>query len=89
MGRRTLLADVVNATCPDALDSAIMAAHEADDRHRLSALYLQAGELKLAAGDVDAACFLFTQSYVYGLDGGNDEASRAAHQHLIKHGRDS
>ncbi len=72
-----------------ALDTAIMAAHDADDRARLSALYLQAGELKLAEGDVNAACFLFTQAYVYGLDGGNDEARHAAHTHLVKHGRDA
>ena len=88
MGCRALLANLVNAPSPAELNRAIMAAHDADDRHLLSMLYLQAGEMKLTAGDIDAACFLFTQSHVYGLDGGNEEASHAAHRHLVKQGRD-
>lgn len=65
-----------------------MAAHAADDRFTLSSLYLNAGELKLADGSIDAACFLFTQAYVYGLDAGNEAATTAARKALVKHGRD-
>lgn len=65
-----------------------MAAHAADDRFSLSGLYLEAGELKLADDNIDAACFLFTQAYVYGLDAGNEAAGSAARRALVKHGRD-
>ena len=66
----------------------ILAAHTADDRAALSALYLEAGELKGAAGDLAAACFLFTQAYVYGLDSGAAGPRNHAHAKLVRYGRE-
>ena len=71
---------------PD-LDDEIMQAHAIDDRYRLCSLYLKAGEVKEADGDADAACFLYTQSYVYGLETGNDDRDKARAR-LVAHGRD-
>ena len=70
------------------LDDEIMLAHDAEDNERLSALYLKAGQVKESGGNIDAACFLFTQAYVYGLDGGNRQASQEARARLVAHGRD-
>lgn len=69
------------------LDDEIMQAHARNDRHRLCTLYLKAGEMKEAAGELDAACFLFTQAYVYGLETGNSDCSKARAK-LVAHGRD-
>lgn len=69
------------------LDDEIMQAHGKDDRHRLCGLYLKAGEVKEAAGEIDAACFLFTQAYVYGLETGNEDRMKAQAK-LIAYGRD-
>lgn len=71
---------------PD-LDDEIIEAHSDDDRHRLCTLYLKAGEVKEATGDIDAACFLLTQAYVYGLETGNKDCARARAK-LVAHGRD-
>ena len=71
---------------PD-LDDEIMQAHACDDRHRLCSLYLMAGEIKEAAGETDAACFFYTQSFVYGLETGNEDRD-AAHARLVALGRE-
>ena len=70
------------------LEADIVRAHDTDDRHRLCTLYLKAGELLEADGDIDAACFLFTHAYVFGLDSGNQDDCRAARAKLVMHGRD-
>ncbi len=75
-------------TGPADLDKRIMAAHAADDRAALAALYLEAGELKETKGDIAAACFLFTQAYVYGLDSGAAAARDHAHAKLVHYRRD-
>ena len=66
----------------------LLAAHAARDTARLPALYNQAGLLREAAGDIDAACFFFTLAYVYGLDAGDDETAASAHARLVAHGRE-
>ena len=71
-----------------ALDRRIKAAHAADDRAALSTLYLKAGELKEAEGDIAAACFLYTQAYVFGLDSRAVEARDLAHAKLVRYGRE-
>ena len=69
------------------LDEEILSAHASDDRFRLCTLYLKAGELKQSEGDTEAACFLFTQAYVYGLETGNAD-KEAARARLVAHGRE-
>ena len=64
-----------------------MQAHAGDDRHRLCTLYLKAGTVKEAAGEIDAACFLFTQAYVYGLETGNEDRAKVQAR-LIAYGRE-
>lgn len=52
---------------PDArlLDARLLEAHARGDRAALVTLYAEAGA---TAGSVDAACFYYTQAYVYGLE---------------------
>ena len=70
------------------LDCRILAAHAADDRVALAKLYLEAGEMMDANGDLAAACFLYTQAYVFGLESGAAEARDHAHAKLVRYGRD-
>ncbi len=70
------------------LDEEIVQAHLADERHRLCTLYMKAGEIKEAAGEIDAACFLFTQAYVFGLDSDNRKDRNRARAKLVAYGRD-
>jgi predicted ATPase len=69
------------------LEKQILDAHARDDHDQLCRLYLQAGQLKEAGSEIDAACFLYTQAYVYGLETGNP-ALREAHQRLVRYGRE-
>ena len=66
----------------------LLAAHAARDTARLPGLYDEAGRLREAAGDIDAACFFFTLAYVYGLDAGDEAVAAAAHARLVAHGRE-
>jgi len=70
------------------LQRALLAAYAARDIARLPGLYNEAGLLREAAGDIDAACFFFTLAYVYGLDAGDEETASAAHARLVAHGRE-
>ena len=47
------------------LDTRLLAAHAADDRRALVALYTEAAD---CANSVDAACFYLTHAYVFGLE---------------------
>lgn len=58
------------------LDTALLAAHAAQDGPRLAQLYGEAADLLIAAGDADAACFFWTQAYVFALEAGAQEADR-------------
>ncbi len=55
------------------LDARLLAAHARGDQAALVTLYAQAGE---AAGSVDAACFFYTQAYIYGLELGHPDVPR-------------
>ncbi|MCB1387204.1 MAG: hypothetical protein KDJ80_14805 [Nitratireductor sp.] len=70
------------------LDAALVAAHEADDKAALVRLYRQAGEASEAGGNIDAACFFYTQAYVFALESG-DPARAALLAKLAAHGRDA
>ena len=56
------------------LDTALRDAHHTGDAVRISALYGRAGDLFDAAGDIDAACFFYTQAYVFALEAGLRDA---------------
>ncbi len=55
------------------LDRRLLAAHAADDRAALVALYGEAAE---RATDSDGAAFYLTHAYVFALETGSDEADR-------------
>ena len=67
-----------------ALDAALIAAHEADDRPLLVQLYTRAAD---QAGDLDTECFFLTQAYVFALQIGAPEAG-TLHARLLAHGRE-
>ena len=69
------------------LDTQLLQAHEAGDREALWRLYLQAGEAREAAQDIDAACFYFTHAFVFALEAGSPEAA-LINQKLVKYGRE-
>jgi len=69
------------------VDTALLAAHAANDKPALVRLYRQAGEMMLARGEVNAGCFYLTHAYIFALDCGAAEASQI-HQTLIAHGRE-
>lgn len=62
------------ARSPDALDKALLEAHAAGDGPRLASLYGEAAERFNAMGDIDAACFYWTQALIFSLEAGLDEA---------------
>jgi hypothetical protein len=70
-----------------ALDVALIAAHEAEDRPRLVALYTTAADGAEAAGDIDAACFYLTHAYVFALQAGDPRAA-GLHARLKARGRE-
>ena len=72
----------------EALEAALLDAHEHGDHHALVTLYKEAGTLKEQAGDIDAACFYYTHAYVYALETG-DAASQDLLGKLVSHGRDA
>ncbi|MGF1477059.1 MAG: hypothetical protein ACFB6S_16060 [Geminicoccaceae bacterium] len=61
----------------------------ANDRafDRLAKIYLLAGESWSAKGDIDQACFFWTQAYVLALDAGNESVSIVAGTRLMERGR--
>ncbi len=54
-----------------ALDNALLAAHAADDRAGLVALYTQAAD---QANAIEATSFYLTHAYVFALEAGLDQA---------------
>lgn len=55
------------------LDAALLAAHAKQDAGTLIGLYAQAGEA-VQAQDADAACFYFTQAFIFALEAGDPRA---------------
>lgn len=50
------------------LDEDIIDGHLRSDGCRLAELYYKAGSIMEARGDTEAACFFYTQGYVFALD---------------------
>ncbi len=70
------------------LQQEMLEAHEEDDLSALPALYLAAAQLRESQNDVDAACFFYTQAYVYALDCGDRSVADTARSRLRRHGRE-
>ncbi|MEM9138748.1 MAG: hypothetical protein AAGB15_02870 [Pseudomonadota bacterium] len=70
-----------------ALEAAILAAHEAEDREALARLYGRAADLAEADGDIDACCFFLTYAYVFALQADTPEAP-SLHARLMAYGRE-
>ncbi len=51
----------------DRLDADILAWHETNSAAELAYGYRTGGQDAVLRGDIDAACFLFTQAYVFAL----------------------
>lgn len=66
------------------LDTRLIAAHTAEDRRALVALYAEAAD---SANDLDAACFYLTHAYVFALETGHPRAGHL-HKALCRHGRE-
>lgn len=67
----------------DTLNTALLAAHAADDKAALVTLYTQAAD---AAPDINTACFFLTHAYIFALELGHP-ASAALHARLAAHKR--
>ncbi len=67
------------------LDTRMLAAHAAGDRHALIGLYAEAAD---RMNDLDAACFFLTHAYVFALEAGAAEAARL-HARLKARGREA
>lgn len=68
----------------NALDAALLAAHAADDRPKLIALYTQAAN---EAATAEAEGFYLTHAYVFALEAGHP-AAPALRERLVKAGRE-
>lgn len=68
-----------------ALDAALLAAHAADDRAALVALYTQAAA---SAATETAAAFYLTHAWIFALDAG-DPTAGTLHARLVAMGRDT
>jgi len=71
----------------EALDTALIAAHEARDGSALVGLYVEAADSAEAGGAIDAACFYLTQAYVFALQTGDARAA-GLHARLKARGRE-
>ena len=70
----------------DALNSALLKAHEDDDKDELVKLYTLAADLTEKEHDLDASCFYLTHAFVFALEQGNVEAFKL-NKRLAKHNR--
>lgn len=73
---------------PHELDAALIAAHGSRDADQIASLFALAGERASAKGEMDAACFFWTQGYIWALEAGNPIAAQL-HRALKDQGRES
>jgi len=71
----------------DALDDAIKQAHGAGRLDNLATHYARGAALYERQGETDAACFFWTQAYVFALDAGIDPLAEAMRAKLAAFGR--
>ena len=70
----------------EALDLALLDAHERGNLSELIRLYTAAGDAAEQDNDVDAACFYLTHAFVFALESGAPEAD-PLNKRLSDHGR--
>ncbi|MDF9301981.1 hypothetical protein P5P81_05345 [Tritonibacter mobilis] len=70
----------------DALEKALLAAHDADDTNGLVDLYTLAADQAEQTQDIDAACFYLTHAFVFALESGNSSA-QVLNKRLADRGR--
>ncbi len=70
------------------LNMRILAGHASGDFAGLSDLYAEAGLNAEANGEIDRACFFFTQAYVFALDAGSTAAAADLRAKLVSYGRE-
>ncbi len=58
----------------EALNSALLKAHDSDDIPALIGLYARATDAAEAAGDVDRAAFFATHAWIFALEAGDARA---------------
>lgn len=71
----------------DALETSIQTDHAAGNLADLARHYADGAALYEGQGEVDAACFFWTQAYVLALDAGIDALVQAMHAKLDRFGR--
>ncbi len=71
----------------DRLEAAIQADFQADNLAGLARSYAKGASLYEQQGEVEAACFFWTQAYVLALDAGADQLAEAMHGKLDAFGR--
>lgn len=71
----------------DALEASIQTDHAAGNLGNLARNYAEGAALYEGQGEVDAACFFWTQAYVLALDAGIDPLAQAMHAKLDRSGR--
>ncbi|MEO0619775.1 MAG: hypothetical protein AAFZ01_10925 [Pseudomonadota bacterium] len=72
-----------------ALEHHILEAHSGPDLPGLARGYRRGGDDAFARGEIDAACFLFTQAYVFALKAGLLEFAEELRAVLMHHGREA
>ena len=70
--------------CDEPLEHDLLKAHTEKDSFKLCALYAKAADRQC---DVNTACFLATQAYIFGLQS-NNPLVESLHAFLKKHGRE-
>ncbi len=71
----------------DRLNTSILEAHGAGRLEKLAAGYAEGGALYERQGETDAACFFWTQAYVFALDAGACALAEAMCDKLKSFGR--
>ncbi len=65
------------------LNTALLDAHDRDDKDALVDLYTAAAD---QAGDTDTTCFFLTHAFIYALEMGHEQ-TKTLHGRLAAHGR--
>lgn len=86
------LPDLLTPLTPDEaekLDTQILESHANDDATQLALAYRTGGQDAALRGDIDAACFLYTQAYVFALRAGLLEVANGLWSNLKSYDREA